>query len=83
MEQPTGPCEIIKECHFFQDNMASLPAAAEIFRKEFCTGDFKECARFIVKIGIGIEQTPKNMFPNEKERAIKMILQSKPNFKFE
>ena len=77
-----GSCEKIANCPFFNENMANMPAMAEAFRKDFCNVDFKECARYIVDTGLGSDKVPNNLYPNEKERSIKIILEEKPDFKF-
>ncbi|MBF0378265.1 MAG: hypothetical protein HQK72_12395 [Desulfamplus sp.] len=60
-------CEKLSKCLFFNDKMASKPASAEIFKKKFCKGDKKQCARYRVSsAGINV---PVDLYPNQADKA--------------
>ena len=66
-------CERLEKCPFFNDRMADMPATAAMFKKQFCEGDFMSCARRMVAVSLSPTQVPSNLFPNEIERARKII----------
>ena len=66
------PCENIAKCIFFNDKMANKPGTANIMKKNYCEGDFKTCARYIVCKKLGRESVPPDLFPNQSERAYKL-----------
>jgi hypothetical protein len=70
-------CEFLKGCIFFNDKMATKPATAELFKTIYCRGDFARCARYLVVKAIGREQVPKDLYPNDAERAEKIIAEAK------
>lgn len=41
---------------------------------EFCNKNFLRCARFIVGENSGIENVPKDLKPNEKDRAYDLLV---------
>ena len=67
------PCECINQCPFFNDRMANMPAMAEIYKKRYCEGDFQECARYMVFKALGKPAVPSDLFPNQKEKALKIL----------
>ena len=70
-------CPILEKCIFFNDRMSDKPATAELFKKEFCRGDFEACARYKVKQATG-ESHP-TLMPNQDnlvDDAIKEIRSS-------
>ena len=66
-------CELIEKCIFFNDRMANMPSTAEIFKMKFCKGEFAECARHIVCDATGRDSVPADLFPNQSERARKIV----------
>ncbi len=66
-------CELIATCIFFNDKMADLPSAADFLKKKFCVGDNSECGRYVVFKALGREKVPKDLFPNDIERAKALI----------
>jgi len=66
-------CECISACPFFNDRMANMPAMASIYKKRYCEGNFEECARYIVFKALGKAAVPSDLFPNQKERALRLI----------
>jgi hypothetical protein len=68
-------CECLAGCPFFGDRMANMPAIAESFKRRYCRGDNASCARYKVFKALGRERVPADLFPNEGDRAEKLIAQ--------
>lgn len=66
-------CTCIAGCLFFNDRMTNKPAMADMFKKSYCRGDNKNCARFQVFKAIGKEHVPVDLYPNETERARSIV----------
>ncbi|MFX0071544.1 MAG: hypothetical protein ACFFAO_10685 [Candidatus Hermodarchaeota archaeon] len=66
-------CKNLSGCIFFNDKMVNMPVTAEMFKQTYCKGDYKACARFLVAAGLGKENVPIDLFPNQADRANKMI----------
>lgn len=64
-------CELIDNCAFFQVKMANMPSTARLMRGAYCTGNFIDCARFIV-YNHG-KEIPLELYPNENNRAAELI----------
>lgn len=67
-------CEIFADCVFFDDKMASKPATAELMKDRYCLGDESQCARYKVYKALGGEKVPTDLFPNQTDRADRIIL---------
>jgi len=66
-------CELIETCIFFNDQMPNMPSTAAVYKKIYCEQDFQNCARFMIFKAIGRSSVPKDLFPNQKERAETII----------
>ncbi len=66
-------CECLEGCPFFHDKMENMPSMAETYKNKYCLGDFEECARYIVFSKKGKPAVPKNLFPNQKEKALAIV----------
>ena len=66
-------CDSLSGCPFFNDKMGNKPALSEMYKKNFCKGDFVNCARHIVKEALGKQFVPPDLFPNQHERAKELI----------
>jgi len=66
-------CERLATCIFFNDQMATIPLAADLYKATFCKGDFSACARYLVLDALGPEGVPADLFPNEAERAHEIL----------
>ena len=69
-------CTLLATCVFFNDQMASIPSTAEIFKLKYCRGDNADCARFMVFSARGREHVPPDLFPNQLDIAQKVIVAS-------
>ena len=66
-------CECLPECLFFNNGMAGIPAAADMFNKKYCRGDFQQGARHRVFTSPGRDQVPDDLFRDNRERAEKIM----------
>jgi hypothetical protein len=66
-------CERLSTCPFFQ-RLSFLPRTAEGLVQIYCRGDHKSCARFKV-MSAGVVP-PLDLFPNESERALRILNRS-------
>lgn len=66
-------CEMIETCPFFNDKMASMPSTSEVFKMMYCNDNYAGCARFIVRMEIGKDKVPGDLFPNQVDRVPALI----------
>lgn len=72
-----GDCECLSGCLFFNDKMESMPAMKEMYKRNYCKGDFTNCARYIIFKALGKPAVPGNLFPNQKEKALEIFRNAK------
>ncbi len=58
-------CECLSGCPFFNDRMKEKPATADIYKRNFCLGDNRDCARHQVKAALGKEHVPGDLYPTQ------------------
>ena len=66
-------CELLAGCIFFNDKMSDYTAAIDFLKKKYCVGDNSECGRYVVFKAFGREKVPKDLFPNDLDRAKALI----------
>ena len=66
-------CEVLGGCPFFNDKMANMPGTASAFKRKYCQGDNRSCARYMVLKALGKPKVPADLFPNQGDRAKKII----------
>lgn len=66
-------CEMIEKCIFFNDKMANKPGTADMMKKNYCQGNWQECARYKVCKGLGRDKVPGDLFPSQGDRAKALI----------
>ena len=66
-------CECLAACPFFNEKMENMPSMVHIYKDRYCHGDNLSCARFQVFKALGREAVPKDLFPNQGERAQDVI----------
>jgi len=66
-------CELTATCIFFNDQMAGMPSTAAVYKKMYCEQDFAACGRYKIFKAIGREHVPKDLFPNQADRAQEII----------
>jgi hypothetical protein len=73
-------CDRLSTCSFFNVKLKELPATAEGFKKRFCCKRDPKCARDMVFRALGsAEKVPTDLFPNEFDRARKIVESEKGN----
>jgi len=66
-------CELIDACIFFNDQMAGMPSTSAVYKKMFCEQDFASCGRYMIFKAMGRDNVPKDLFPNQGDRAKEII----------
>jgi hypothetical protein len=66
-------CEFMDSCPFFSDKIGRYPVAAGAMRAKYCLGDNADCARYRVAKALGREAVPSWLFPNDVDRALKLL----------
>ena len=66
-------CICLPTCPFYNDKMANMPVTAERMRQHYCLTDNQDCARFIMRNALGDERVPRDLFPDQTERAHGLI----------
>jgi hypothetical protein len=63
-------CECLAGCPFFNDRMKEKPATAEIYKKNYCLGgENTDCARHQIKVALGKENVPGDLYPTQTNRV--------------
>ena len=66
-------CECVDGCPFFNDRMNNMPRLAEQYKKNYCLGNFENCARYKVFKNLDKDRVPSDLFPNQHEKAEKIL----------
>ncbi|NLW25057.1 MAG: hypothetical protein GXY91_07485 [Clostridia bacterium] len=66
-------CPSIARCPFYNDQIPDRPAIINLYKSKYCKGDYCTCARWKVASALGKEAVPSDLFPNQFERAEKII----------
>lgn len=66
-------CVCLSGCLFFNDKMENMPSMAEMYKQKYCLENNSQCARYMVFEKKGKDRVPKNLFPNQVERAKEML----------
>jgi hypothetical protein len=66
-------CECLETCPFFNDKMADMPGTAEMYKSRYCLEENAKCGRYMVFKALGRARIPADLFPNQQERAKKVI----------
>ena len=66
-------CKELETCSFFNEVIKDMPATAEMMKRRFCFGDFESCARVMVFRASGAGSVPRDLAPNDRQRADKII----------
>ena len=67
-------CECLPKCPFFHDRMATKPATANIMKNQYCLGDNIDCARHRIKVAVGSELVPADLFPGQLDRVPQILV---------
>lgn len=66
-------CELIQGCIFFNNKMQDMPATAELLKNKYCKNAFTACARHMVFKALGRLSVPPDLFPQQADKAEKII----------
>jgi hypothetical protein len=67
-------CECLSGCPFFNDKMKEMPALAQMYKTKYCrNGENADCARHMVKVALGKEKVPADLYPNQIDKAKAII----------
>jgi hypothetical protein len=69
-------CEVLPTCPFFNETLPKMPAMTSYLKSTYCRLDFQKCARYMVRQAMGKEKVPANLFPDEIDRAKRIIATS-------
>lgn len=67
-------CECLPGCVFFNDKMADKPSTTEMMKKRYCKGDNAGCARYVVKVALGTNRVPSDLYPNQLDKARELVV---------
>ena len=68
-------CEL-KPCPFFNEIEADIPVTAEILMQYYCLEEKFRCARYMVYNNLGSDKVPLDLFPNEIDKAKRLMKSS-------
>ena len=71
-------CAVVHQCIFFNEVMRNMPGTGALFKHDYCRGDFASCARYRVSRALGRPMVPRDLFPNQRDRA-NAIIERPPN----
>jgi hypothetical protein len=72
-------CECLPGCGFYHDRMPIDSGIGLIYKKKYCLGDNTDCARHIVFMTFGKGTVPSNLYPNQTDRAKKILAGIEPH----
>ena len=70
-------CQCLPKCPFFHDKMKNMPSMANVYKKNYCKGNYTECARYRVFKTLGRDKVPGTLFPNMADEAERIIKKNK------
>lgn len=70
-------CEKLQTCPFYNDKMDIESGLGKLYKRRFCQGDKKQCARYTVLMQLGEKFVPLDLYPNMHERAEEIIRQNR------
>lgn len=66
-------CPSTEKCPFFNDKLAQMPSLAELYRQQYCRGNFVTCARYQVSKAVGSERVPESLYPPQVHRVGEIV----------
>jgi hypothetical protein len=66
-------CPSFENCPFYNDKMDNKPALANMYKKNYCEGNYDGCARWKVANTLGKQAVPLDLFPNQIDRIDSII----------
>ncbi|WP_418790709.1 hypothetical protein [Phosphitispora sp. TUW77] len=68
-------CECLQGCPFFNDKMPMDSGIGALYKRNYCKGDNTRCARYMVFKALGKPKVPNDLYPNNLDKATKLIEQ--------
>lgn len=66
-------CDLVQGCHFTTDFSNKMPSQLAVIKREYCNGDFHECARYITAMKLDSGNVPHDLHPSDIEQAYVII----------
>ncbi len=66
-------CPKLSLCPFYNDKMPMESGLGAIYKKKYCMGSNKNCARWLVLQNLGPEHVPANLYPSMLDVASQLI----------
>jgi hypothetical protein len=66
-------CEFLGGCPFFNNYMPIIEAYGASLKKKFCYGEKILCARYSVRMALGKENVPDDLYPDHAVRACEIL----------
>jgi len=63
-------CKFLSGCLFFNKTQGKLE---DLLKKQYCMGEFGQCARYMIATQISREKVPPTMFPNMHRKAQEIL----------
>jgi hypothetical protein len=65
-------CELLDTCYFFRYEM-HVESIANRFKNRYCHSCKEACAIYMVYSAMGSEALPRDLYPNEYDRALSIL----------
>ncbi len=66
-------CICLPGCLFFNDKMENMPSMSSMYKTKYCRGENTKCARYMIFERKGKDYVPKDLFPNQFEKAKELL----------
>lgn len=66
-------CPRISICPYYAQQLAKNPVMAEELRSRYCLSNYLACARYSVAKGLGSDQVPDTLHPNQHSEARRIL----------
>ena len=70
-------CVYCNKCTILTENGKDMPKLASLFKVQYCTDKFDQCARYQVARSFGLKEVPEFMLPSQIEWADQIIKEQK------
>lgn len=68
-----GNCDCLSYCPYFVQELEESSLSSKQYLRQYCLGDFDQCARHTVTRILGQEIVPPNLKPDMQQEAGKLI----------
>ncbi|MCR5698811.1 MAG: hypothetical protein K6G52_04105 [Treponemataceae bacterium] len=75
-------CSRLEKCPFYKNKLIIEMGVGDFLKKEYClSGNYDKCARLLVASTVGVEYVDDTLYPNNLDKAKKIISQVKMGLK--